>query len=353
MDNHSGPALGILRAVREGPLRLSAVLLVLTACGGVKLTVKEPSAQPELVGAFMYPFGFRWEEPAWRSFEMSQRLLGAAIEAGGDRLAFWGPDEFKVMRPEDDAAWVASTALPLLTGTAARPDQGIVIRPWAEKRVNSSTQEAADAKGRARGGSNTQETEYIGHVEVIHPATHEVLIEAEDRISVDPFADLGPEADFDPAPPLTHMMERLVAAAVKRAATWAKPRETMKLPPLHLAMTPAAALRWQDAQRPPAELEMARMDPASLDLFIVARTRFLNPSLTDAVAAKLSRLPIGLYVLPPVDDPKWNVSDGEVLTAIDADKAEPQVWSRLKFSPAPAEVKVRKPSNEMVEVLLP
>jgi hypothetical protein len=333
-------------------MRWLAVLL-LAACGSVKLTVKEPSQKLELVGAFMYPFGFRWDEPAYRSFELSQRLLDAAIDASGDQLAFWGPDEFRVMRPDDDAAWVASTALPLLTGTAARPEQGIVIRPWAERRVSNSTQEASDAKGRARGGSNSQETEYIGHVEVIFPSNHEVIIEAEDHVFIDPFAEPTPENDFDPTPPLTHMMEKLVKACVKKASKYAVARPTMKLPSLHLAMTPTASLRWQDGARPPAELEMAKMDSASLDLFIQARTRFLNPGLSDAAAAKLAKLPIGLYVLPPVDDPKWNVSEGDVLTAIDADKAEPQVWARLKFASAPAEVKVRKPSNEVVEVLLP
>lgn len=328
-------------------------LVALCACGSVKLTVKEPKEQLQLTGAFMYPFGFRWEEPAYRSFELSQRLLDSALEVGGDQLSFWGPDEFKVMKPEDDGAWVASTALALLTSTASRPDQGIVIRPWAERRVSSSTQEAQDAKGRARGGSNSEQTEYIGHVEIIHPSTHEVLVEAEDHVFVDPFAEPTADADFDPAPQLTHLMERLVRAAVKKAAGWAAKREVMKLPPLHLAMTPTASVRWADATRPPADLELVKMDSASLDIFMQSRTRFLNPTLTDAQAAKLARLPIGLYVVPPVDDPRWNVSEGDVLTYIEEEKAEPQVWSRLKFASAPAQVKVRKPSNEVVEVLLP
>src|SRR6185436_17134670 len=117
-------------------------------------------------------------------------------------------------------------------------------------------------------------------------------------------AEPTPDADFDPAPQLTHLMEKLVRSAVKKAAGWAAKREQMKLPPLHLAMTPTASLRWQDATRPPAELDMAKMDAASLDIFVQSRTRFLNPTLSDAQAAKLARLPVGLYVLPPVDDPR-------------------------------------------------
>src|SRR5687767_8572532 len=134
-----------------GVMRRVAVLISLSLCAcasGFQLTAKEPGTPLELVGVFVYPFGFRWEEPAYRSFELSQRLIDVALAEGGHALSFYGPSEFKVMREKDDGAWVASTALPLLTTQGARPEQGIVVRPWAERRVTSSQAEAQDARGR-------------------------------------------------------------------------------------------------------------------------------------------------------------------------------------------------------------
>jgi hypothetical protein len=348
----SGPALEFF--CRGEILRGLIIAMLLAGCSSsVRITAKEPEQKLELVGVFIYPFAFRWDEPAYRSFELSQRMVDVGLAAAGDELSFWGPSEFKVIRPDDDAAWVATTALPQLTGTGARPDQAVVMRPWAEKRVNSSQAEAHDAKGHARGSSTTEETTYLVHLEVIHPATRERLLDLEGEVKIDPFAEAPPEADYDPAPLLTRLCEKLALQAVKKLSKYSVERQQMKLPVFALAMTPASALRWQDSARPPAELEMAKMDAASLDLFMQARAKFLNPKLSDLQVSKLTKLPIGLQVVAKVEDAKWQVDEGDLLMTIDDIPALPQVWSRLKFAPAPANVKVRRPTGEMVEVLLP
>ncbi|MBL8954642.1 MAG: hypothetical protein JNK82_27945 [Myxococcaceae bacterium] len=330
-------------------LALVVMALGLTGCSAVSVSTHSPSQQLELVGAFVYPFGFRWEEPAYRSFELSQRLVGSAIDVGGSTLSFWGPGEFKVMRADDDHAWVATTALPQLTATGARPDQAVIIRPWAEKRVNSSSQEASDARGRRAGASAMEETEYIGHIEVVFPPGAEIIVEGSASVKVDPFAEPSPDADYDPTPQLTALMDKLMRAAVKQVVRWSTSRTTQELPPVQFAATPAAALRFSDAARPSAELEMARMDAASLDLFLQARARFLNPSLDDAKAAKISKMLPGLVVLGPGPS---GLGDGDLITTLDGQPAAPQVWARLRFSPqVPA--KARKPTGEIVELLLP
>ncbi|MBK7858756.1 MAG: hypothetical protein IPJ65_09065 [Archangiaceae bacterium] len=250
---------------------LSLALAGCAACSPGRFVTHPAPENLEVLGVAVYPVAFRWDEPAYRSYELSQRLIAAGLEVAAERFSFWGPSEFKVMRADDDAAWVASTALPLLTGTGARPDQGLVIRPWAEKRVTSSMQEAQDARGRRAGGSNSEETIYVAHLEVVHPSTHELLLEAEAEVKVDPFADPGPDADFDPAPALTALMERLMRATVKKLGAYAPGRTTQPLPRLEVAFTPATALRWSDGARGSGELEMVKMDPASLDLFLQAR----------------------------------------------------------------------------------
>jgi hypothetical protein len=91
------------------------------------------------------------------------------------------------------------------------------------------------------------------------------------------------------------------------------------------------------------------MDSASLDLFLQARARFLNPTLNDAVAAKLSKMQPGLAVLGPG---VGAMAEGDLITTIDDQPAAPQVWSRVRFTPA-VPAKVRKPSGEIVEMMLP
>ncbi|HCF59623.1 MAG TPA: hypothetical protein DFS52_16710, partial [Myxococcales bacterium] len=43
----------------------------------------------------VFPFQFRWDEPAWRSFELSQALALQAVETG--RYSVFGPGEFKLV----------------------------------------------------------------------------------------------------------------------------------------------------------------------------------------------------------------------------------------------------------------
>jgi hypothetical protein len=47
------------------------------------------------------------------------------------------------------------------------------------------------------------------------------------------------------------------------------------------------------------------------------------------------------------------VQPGDLLMAIDGQPALPQSLERLRFAPVPAQVKVRRPSGEITEVVLP
>lgn len=329
------------------------LLLALGCSSGVKLTLAKVDQPLQLRGAFVYPFAFRYEQPAYRSFELSQRLIDVALQSSGERLEVWGPSEFKVMRPEDDGAWVATTALPLLLKSGARPEQGVIIRPWAEKRLSSSSHDVQDAKGRGRGGSISEETTYLGHVEVVYPTNQQVLIEATGEVKVDPFTEPPPEAEFDPEPQLTALMEKLMAAAMKKLKPHLAERDvTQALPPLKVAVTPAAALRFADS-RPSAELEMARMDAVELELFQQARAKYLSPELTDSEASAAIKLPAGLLVRTQPDDGRTMVAAGDVITAIDDAPALPQVLARLRFAAAPASIKVRQKSGAIIEAVLP
>jgi hypothetical protein len=301
----------------------------------------------EVTSIFVYPFGFRWDEPAYRSFELSQRLVQAGIKEAGDVFSFYGPGEFKVLRAEDNGAWVATTALQLMISSGARPEQGLMIRPWAERRMASASHETEDAKGRGAGRSDSEETVYVGHIEVVHPSTHSVLMEAETMLKVDPFA-ATPDAEFDPAPALTAMMEKLMTQAVSKATKWSSSRKLSELPKLQFSYTPQHALEWADEMREAATVEFAKMDIVDQEMFLAARARYLNPTLKHDEAMKLSHLGAGLRVTQGGK----NLVPGDLIVALGPVPAAPQVWQRLRFS-GPFIAKVKKENGNLIEMLLP
>jgi|CXWL01.1.fsa_nt_gi hypothetical protein len=332
----------------------ASLLALLGGCtAGIQKVVKPPPANTQLTTAFVYPFAFRWEnEPSYRNFELSQRLIDVGLEVAADRLAFFGPSEFKVLKQNDDGAWVATNALPLLLANGSRPEQGVVIRPWAEKREASSTHEASDAKGRARGAAQSMETSYLGHVEIVHPSTREMLVEVVGEVKVDPFTAQTDEDEYDPAKALTHLMETLMRKAMEDLIEFAPERPTSPALPYVFALTPKTALAYQEDGRPPFELTMAKLDPLEADLVQQGRARFACRTLTDADAARAVKLPPGLLVLEvPLEGSK--LAKGDVLLQVDQDPALPQRLARQRLAGIPVQVKVRKATGAITEIVLP
>ncbi|MBX7113573.1 MAG: hypothetical protein K1X64_04495 [Myxococcaceae bacterium] len=285
---------------------------------------------------------------------MSQRLIDVGIEVAGNRLAFYGPSEFKVMRANDDSAWVATNALPLLLASGSRPDQGVVIRPWAEKREGNSSQETSDAKGRSRGAGQSMEMSYLGHLEIVHPSSREVLVELTGEVKVDPFSAPTDEDEYDPAKALTHLMESLMRKALAELTEYAPERNSSSAPfPYVLALTPKTALAYQgDSQTAFETTALGKLDALEADLVQQSRARFACRTLSDLDAAKAVRLPPGLLVVEiPAEGSK--LSKGDVLLQIDQDPALPQRLARQWLTGLPVQVKVRKAGGGETEVVLP
>ena len=110
--------------------------LLLVGCSSVSVTTHSPSQDLELVGAFIYPFGFRWEEPAYRSFELSQRLVGSAIEVGGtaevisDTLQKLSNDKVKIRVLHSGVGAITETDV-LLASASNAIIVGFNVRPNA------------------------------------------------------------------------------------------------------------------------------------------------------------------------------------------------------------------------------
>ena len=289
----------------------------------------------------VYPFGFRWEEPPYRAVEMAQRLIRVSLEKE-NRLLVLGPSEFRLFRSEPSNAWATTNLLSQLVPLGVKPERAMVLQAWAERRVHQVQKDLTAASGRSAGSVRTEETLYIGHVELLHPSSHQIAIEVHDEVTADPFADVSDD-DSDPAPQLTSLMERLTAEALGA------------LRPSVVAVGSAQPSVFTFAFQPQAELEaegpLPQTDPLQEELLLQSRIRYANPGMTNGALARLCRLGGGLWVVGTAVGAK--LKPGDLVETLDGKPALPQTFHRAQFSQVPATAKVRRATGEEVELLLP
>jgi hypothetical protein len=290
-----------------------------------------------LTAVFVYPVRVAGVDlPPWHPGDLTQRLINGAVLSHGDRLAFWGPTEFDVRRPEDDGAWVASTALPLLLSSGAQADQGLVLRASAERRTTTIVSETNDSRGRSRGGAASEEVRWLCRIELLHPSSRAVIVETHDLMLVDSFAPPTPEMDFDPAPHATRCLERLVAQVLAAIEPWLeRPRPSLTPAAPALALTPPA---WPAATEPSASATRPA-DALEAELRTQARTHFLTPGLSDAQTAKLGREVPGMLVLASSAGP---LKPGDFIESVDGVLALPHALARARLGLAKVSLRVRQ-----------
>ncbi|MFP2928748.1 hypothetical protein ACLESO_26835, partial [Pyxidicoccus sp. 3LG] len=263
---------------RTGPshffARVAPLLLAVTALACKGSSVQMKRSVPEDLGAtavIVYPFGFRWETPAWRSVELSQRLVDVALAEAGEQALFFGPTEVRVYRPDEDNAWAASDAVSVLAPYGVRLDGALVLRPRAEKRVQAGQRELVDTQGRTVGQSASESVTYVGTVEVLHPATRQLVLEVSGETTVDPFAEVTDEG-ADPAPELTALMTELTREALKGLSGTLKPP---RVPP-----RPCTAVAWLPWEALELGQELAGRD--ALDAALLRQQRLRSHRLSRA-----------------------------------------------------------------------
>lgn len=318
--------------------------LVLCGCSGLSRAVKPPPQPLELTTVFVYPVtlnGMPASPP--RVFELSQRAVDRAVQEAGDALVFYGPTEFKVMKPEVDNAWVATDAIPVLVRSGSRPDQGAALRLVVERRVASSSTQTESAKGQARGASSNEETTWLVRGELLHPSSSTTLIELSGQLTVDPFAAPPPEAEWDPAPQLTGLIERIVTELAKHGASHAASRSPGPRGLAVFVATPATA-EWF-----PQGASDAEPDALQREIQLQNKARLLAPMATEAQAATLARSVAGAAVLQ--GDGKLQL--GDVVLKVDQQPALPHVLARVRFKGAPAELEVKRATGATEAVIWP
>ncbi|WP_426753436.1 hypothetical protein [Myxococcus sp. Y35] len=325
-------------------LALLLVAALALACRSTPYQVR--STLPETLGAsavIVAPFEFRWEEPGWRALELSQRLVGAGLAQAGDAALFFGPTELRVQRREDDGAWMPRDTVAVLASYGVRPDGALWLRPWAEKRVQSGERELIDTQGQSVGQSATEVVMYVGHVEVLHPATREVVLEVSGEATVNPYADILDEG-ADPAPELTGLMEALTREALRGVSGQLKP-------PRAPAPAVATSLAWAPWAVLDLEATLAARDALDAQRLRMQRLRFANPDMDPAVLEALARGPGGLYVRAAPEGAK--LSAGDWVLTLDGQPALPQTLARARLAPVPVEARVQQPSGRIVPLVLP
>lgn len=325
----------------------AASLVLLVGCSSaVRRQVREPPGALPIAALVVYPVRLSGlEAPAWRTYELGQRLVTGAVAQAGERLAIFGPLEFEVTRWEDEGAWVASNAVPLLVRSGVNPEKALVLRVKAEKRVASLTQEARDAKGRARAASATENTTWVCTAELLHPSSRLTLAELSAEVTVDPFAQAGPEDEFDPDAPMTHLAEQLTRDALELALKFAQAREAPPALAVTLAESPAFTASFPDPQ-------VAALDPLAAELWLQNRARFLSPWLDDRQASKLVKLGPGLWVVAA--PATAGVQPGDLIVEIDDSAPQRQILARRRLVATPVQVHVlRGGSGPKVETSVP
>lgn len=315
----------------------------LMSCSSGITKVIRPPETPLTVSAIVIP-AVRLtgtDAPGWRRYELAQRQVQLGLRACGERIAFFGPTEVQISR-WDEPGWLGNTAVPALARAGVPVDQAVLIRSTAELRQASTTQEREDATGAAKGGVASQETQWLVTVEVLHPSSRQVIAELSGQVNVDPFATPTGEEEYDPAPPMTRLLERLTREAIDVARKWEIDRPAVSDPGLTLALSPAFTAAQPDAAA-------AQTDALQAEVWMQARARFLSPWLDEGLVARLSRTSRALYVVAaPGGAP---VQPGDLIISIDEQPPLPEILARKRLSGAPVPVRVGRGGNERDAVI--
>ena len=323
-------------------LGLLISVLVMGCAGGFSRNIHPPE-QPLTIAAVVIPpvnvLGA--EAPGWRRFELAQRQIDVGLRLCGDRLAFFGPSEAQITRWQEPG-WLGNTAVPALVKAAIPAEQAVLLRATVEQRLGSSVQEREDAKGLAKGGVATQETTWLVTVELFHPSSRQLLAELSGKVTVDPFAEPTGEEEFDPAPPMTRLLETLTREALRIARRWEVDGPTARDSALTLALSPALTAAQPDAAA-------AQVDALQAEIWMQARARFLSPWLSEDQAAKLARVAPSLMVMAAPGGAA--VQPGDLILSIDGQPPLPQVLARKRLRGVPIEVRVGRGGMERDAVI--
>lgn len=325
--------------------RARPILLVplLGALGCTSALIKvdlKPGEKLPVEAAAIFPFHFRWDEPAYRSFELSQMLVLQAMAT--QRYAVFGPGEFNLVSATSDNPFLGSDFALGLADRGLSPMRAIVFRPSAERRTQSEVKQVFDDQGRPKGHARVELSSVLVKLEVFHSASREILAELSGRAELDPFAERDPS---DPTPEVTALVNRMMKVALEQIEERAPGAPLDREPGFSYRWCPKSALEFALEGKPALSAALQRMDALEQDVATEARMRFFYPKLDDRSLTRLKRSPAGLLVTQVASDVGAQLAEGDVVVEVNGEPASPQALQRaLRSTPRgqPLKLKVRR-----------
>ena len=295
------------------------------ACASVQFHIQvRPGRALKVDSVAVYPMGFRWSEPAYRSFQLSQALVPLLIET--ERFAVFGPGEFKIYRASDDNPIAATDLADVLTRHGLPPTTVLALRPWAEKQVESDTKQAFDSTGHPVGQQRVERLSVLLHLEISHGEQKEDIAEITARVEQDPFAE---REDTDPMPEVTRALQQMVELALQSLD------EAGRLTARHVhrdigfsyLWVPRILFDYEEPGRPALEKWLATQDLVTKEAARLAAYKFFLGGQDDHTIGAMLRLPGGLWITDS-ERPGDGLRRGDVILEVAGEPATPQVLHR-------------------------
>jgi len=263
---------------------------------------------------------------------LGDRLTLVTLAAVDGQALVWAGSEVPVLHP-GRTDWTASGAVPVLRAAGVRPEDAVLLRARVETARASSQQEVRGAGSSAVGAA--EELRWRATVEVLHPSTGRVLVDATAEARADPFASGGGE---EPGAQLAKVLGRAAAEALAQlAGRWSPPREPQG-PPLDTWIVLGTA---EDRLSRGLDAEVERL----------GRLRVANPGLDETEAARLARLPPGVLIRQA--PPGARLREGELVLTIDRGPARAAALSRARFGTLRVALEVRMPDGHIRRMNFP
>ena len=310
--------------------RIAALAAALAGCSSVPVTTRAESDAPDrLAAAVLEPVRATGTGDVGA---LGDRLTSAALASVEGQALVWGAGEVPVLHPERND-WTAVAAIPLLKVAHLRPEEAVLVRARLETAQASSQQEVRGGGSSAVGAA--AELRWRATVEVLHPSSGRILVESTAEARVDPFAS-GAAADAT-----------LQAGAVlERAATEALSHLTGHWSPPRESRGPALET-WVVVARPEG-----RLSPG-LDAEVqrLGRLQVANAGMDEAEAARLARLPAGVFIRQA--PPGARLREGDLVVTIDGAPAGAASLGRARLSPGSVVLEVRSADGRIRRVNFP
>ncbi len=315
--------------------RILGLLLTLTILSGCvktyQIKVNPGSEELPIEAVAILPCRFGWEEPAYRSYEISQILALQSLDVG--LYSVFGPGEISIPRPSQDSNSLVGIDLTLgLANQGLSSASALLVRPSLERQVKTELRQVFDLQGNPKGTARGDEMAIVAQLEIYHAATMRMIASASAKTIVNEKNNIG---STDPLPEVTATMSQMLKDLLEQISFRAPGEAITRKAGFEYIWNPKAVLDFSYAGKPALADSLPTLDPLERDLAIMTRLQFFLPSADSTVLSTLRNLPAGLLVTAVADPTKSSVKVGDLIIQINEQPATPQSLDRALRAAGP------------------